>query len=328
MNKLSNFILKGLRRVYLKINKKEIGHLPEHDSDADSIAQKIYGLLSQDKPCMIARFGAFELATITNYLGVRQGRQSLYKYIKGDVIDWWWNKTLLNFMHQNAGFFPMSERYIEKFCQLMLEETKNVDILGSWQKNEFFIQKELNEASKIQLIYLDPYWSKKPWTRILEGKKVLVVHPFKHTIEAQYKRRELLFENPAVLPKFLSLQVIRAVQSIGGSDNGFKDWFEALNYMKSEIDKCDYDICLIGCGAYGFPLAAHVKRMGKKAVHLGGSLQLLFGIKGKRWEHPEFGIEDFNEKGKYLTLMNEYWIYPGAQERPKSAGKVEDACYW
>lgn len=47
------------------------------------------------------------------------------------------------------------------------------------------------------------------------------------------------------------------------------------------MDKIDYDICLIGCGAYGFPLAAHAKRKGKKAVHLGGALQLLFGIKGK-----------------------------------------------
>lgn len=49
--------------------------------------------------------------------------------------------------------------------------------------------------------------------------------------------------------------------------------------MKDEIDKQDYDIALIGCGAYGFPLAAHIKRSGKKAIHLGGALQLLFGIK-------------------------------------------------
>ena len=56
--------------------------------------------------------------------------------------------------------------------------------------------------------------------------------------------------------------------------------------MKAQIDKEDFDICLIGAGAYGFPLAAYVKRKGKKAVHLGGALQLLFGIKGSRWEDP------------------------------------------
>lgn len=51
--------------------------------------------------------------------------------------------------------------------------------------------------------------------------------------------------------------------------------------MQDEISKEDYDICLIGCGAYGFSLAAYVKRCGKQAIHMGGALQLLFGIKGK-----------------------------------------------
>ena len=44
-----------------------------------------------------------------------------------------------------------------------------------------------------------------------------------------------------------------------------------FEYMKAEINKSNYDICILGCGAYGFPLAAHVKRMGKKAIHMGGS---------------------------------------------------------
>lgn len=89
-------------------------------------------------------------------------------------------------------------------------------------------------------------------------------------------------------------------------------------YMKKEIDKVDYDICLIGCGAYGFPLAAHVKRTGKKAIHLGGGLQLLFGIRGKRWDMRD----------EYKSLMNEYWIRPSEDETPVVAKKVEGACYW
>jgi hypothetical protein len=93
--------------------------------------------------------------------------------------------------------------------------------------------------------------------------------------------------------------------------------------MIAEIDACEFDICLIGCGAYGFPLAAHVKRMGKKAVHLGGSLQLLFGIKGKRWENP-----NYNEVYNYSNLINEHWVYPSLHETPQHASKVEEACYW
>jgi hypothetical protein len=88
--------------------------------------------------------------------------------------------------------------------------------------------------------------------------------------------------------------------------------------MKAEIDKKDFDIAIIGCGAYGFPLAAHVKRIGKKAIHLGGPTQILFGIKGKRWiDNP-----NFNE------IINEYFIFPNESDKVKNANKVEGACYW
>ena len=73
---------------------------------------------------------------------------------------------------------------------------------------------------------------------------------------------------------------------------------EFIHYLhdlpEAILDKQDYDICLIGAGAYGFPLAAHVKRKGKKAIHLGGALQLLFGVKGKRWEDPNYGVNEWN----------------------------------
>ena len=95
------------------------------------------------------------------------------------------------------------------------------------------------------------------------------------------------------------------------------------------MDACDYDICLIGCGAYGFHLAAHAKRAGKKAVHLGGVLQMLFGIKGNRWEDPNYGVPELGiPRGWYLQLFNEYWVKPGEALRSKNADKVEGACYW
>ena len=160
-------------------------------------------------------------------------------------------------------------------------------------------------------------------------QKVVVVHPFAETIEQQYLKREFLFNNKEVLPNFKSLNVIKAVQTLGEGDTRFKDWFEALDYMKTEIDKMDYDVCLIGCGAYGFHLAAHVKRSGKKGIHLGGALQLLFGIKGKRWEDPNYGVKEWGiPSGLYSNLMNEYWVRPGENDRPKNAEKVEGACYW
>ena len=161
----------------------------------------------------------------------------------------------------------------------------------------------------------------------MKGKKVLVVHPFSESIECQYKKREKLFDNPDVLPEFGSLTVIKAVQSMGGECKGFRDWFEALHHMEEKIDKVDYDVVLIGCGAYGLPLAAHCKRQGKKVIHLGGVLQLLFGIRGNRWERDTYGKGwpgiDYSK-----LLSNPYWVRPLEMEVTKNAKKVEEGCYW
>jgi hypothetical protein len=99
--------------------------------------------------------------------------------------------------------------------------------------------------------------------------------------------------------------------------------------MEDQIDKEDYDICLLGCGAYGMPLAAHIKESGKQAIHFGGSLQLLFGIRGKRWETNHYGFDYFADGiGKYPELINEYWIRPFNNSKFDGSQDVEGGCYW
>ena len=128
-----------------------------------------------------------------------------------------------------------------------------------------------------------------------------------------------MFSDIDFLPQ-MELMTMKAVQTIAGQkDNRFRNWFEALEYMHQETQKYDYDIAILGCGAYGFPLAARIKRDGKKAIHMGGATQILFGIKGKRWEHHEV----------ISNLFNEYWIKPSEQETPKRRDRIEDnGCYW
>ena len=270
---------------------------------------------------MISRFGATELSCLINYQGVVESNKNVISYITGSSPQWWWDMKIIEQMQNWSGFFPPKIDKIERFCQLMLIDMLQVDILGSWIKNEDQFKEHLNDCIKISFESLNPYFSKYPWTKALEFKKVLVVHPFATTIESQYLKRDLLFEGN-LLPQF-ELKTLTAVQSIAGNKTPFSDWFEALEHMKAKIDLEDFDICLIGCGAYGFHLAAHVKRKGKKAIHLGGSLQLLFGIKGKRWENP-----DYNPKYNYAQLMNENWVYPAEEEKPQNASSVEGGCYW
>ena len=329
MNKIEIVALKCFRKVYQKINISKSHNKPYCIKNSEIASQIIYDALASDKPCMIARFGNTELVCLLNYLGVINNKNNFISYIKGEASPWWWEHKIINQMQNWSGFFPPTQEKIEEFCQLMLDDIPEVDILGSWLAGENILNKELTSAQKIHFRLLEPFWSDIPWTKALSGKKVLVVHPFAETILCQYDYRVKLFNNSNILPKFKSLNVIQAVQSLGDGDDRFIDWFEALDFMIKQIDQIDYEVCLIGCGAYGFHLAAHVKRSGKKAVHLGGALQLLFGIKGKRWEDPNYGVKEWGiPVGSYSNLMNEYWVRPGDIYKPKNAEEVEGACYW
>jgi hypothetical protein len=168
---------------------------------------------------------------------------------------------------------------------------------------------------------LEPWYDDKPWSAALSVKKVLVVHLFQESIEEQYKKRELLFPNTDILPQF-ELITYKAIHSIGGNKpESFQTWFESLDFMTEEIRKIDFDVAIIGCGAYGFPLAARVKQMKRQAVHLAGATQLLFGIKGSRWEQG-------NYKPIFEKIFNEHWIRPSESEKPLKAEAIEGACYW
>lgn len=332
MDKTIDFWLHKIRERYEWRYKKIFDRYPEHlqrECNPDKASKMIYELLDSQKPCMIARYGLIEFYALANYLCMRNGAHNYLKFLLCKTHAWWFSQYRLNYLKSNAGFFPSTRSLYVEYCKLLLKDTKELDILASWIDDEVYIKEELQCVKKIFLPYLEPYYSSNPWSRMLKNKRVLVCHPFSEQIKSQYEnKRTQLFKDVNVLPTF-SLDVIQAVQSMGGFDNGFKDWFEALEWMKHEIDKRDYDICIIGCGAYGFHLAAHVKRMGKQAIHMGGATQLLFGIKGNRWENPNYGVKEWGlPYGFYTNLMNENWIKPGEKGRPHNADKVEGACYW
>lgn len=84
------FILKVLRKGYQKMfGSSDRESHPYVERNPDKVSDMIYQLLTSDKPCMIARFGAFELSTIVNYLGVTNPHHSVWKYIKGEQPQWW-----------------------------------------------------------------------------------------------------------------------------------------------------------------------------------------------------------------------------------------------
>lgn len=300
------------RKAKRKISRKpwEFSHyagkdiIPLQDAN-DLIRQQI---LAQ-KPFMAARYGGTE----TDAAWVFDSHIAEWNLRK--------MKSIAYKMDIKSGFFSNDIIYLKRFSDLIKESSQCVDLLGVWfmEMEDYMIEQYAQQCILTRPRALEPWYIDNPWTASLKGKKVLIIHPFEDTIHRQYERREKLFPGTEILPEFADLYTVKAVQTmVGERDKRFKDWFEALEWMYEEAVKFDFDVAIIGCGAYGFPLAAKLKKAGRIAVHMGGATQILFGIKGNRWEqHPVIG-----------KLYNEYWVRPNENETPRNAGINEGACYW
>ena len=273
---------------------------------------RIAELISRNAPLMVARLGSAELACLRNYLEMKGRKKRGY------------SRKISSAMANNAGFFPVDDASLDTFSEMFLDHLKQIDIMGVWfnQYEDVICNTWCGDAELIDFDCLEPFRFADPWSSRLAGRKVLVVHPFVESIRKQYEeKRRLLFPSSDVLPEF-ELKTIRAVQSIGGSKVNFTTWFDAYDHMCDEMAKVDFDICIIGAGAYGLPLASFAKQLGKQAIHLGGVTQILFGIKGKRWERdPAYATTT-------ARLFNEHWVRPLDVETPANKDRIEKGCYW
>ena len=265
---------------------------------------KITNLIHSEQPALVSRIGHTEGRIVGEYLfsKARYGRLSRKE------------------AHQFSGIFPVKKTMLTRFAEIYSTALSEVDLLGFWQTA--YQARWLNTLSRqpllVHLESLEPYFYPKPWTASLAGLRVLVVHPFAESIASQYRlNRHALFPNSQILPEF-DLEVLAPPQTLAPSTAGYSDWEDAFNSLVAKVLERRFDVALLGCGAYGLPLGAAIKRNGRKAIHLGGSLQILFGIRGRRWDALPL----------FQPLWNDAWVRPSALETPQSAKSVDSGCYW
>ena len=264
--------------------------------------------LESGEPFLFGRCGATEMRTVADWFCC--GGIGFEEKTRQDI-------------RNLSGVFPTDDETLRMFCSVYTAAAQSADLLALWNVGaEREVIRGCKHTKFAKLRALEPYYHAHPWSAALAGKRVLVVHPFAETIRSQYARREEIFTNAPggveTLPEFASLTVIRAVQGLAGQDTGYDSWFDALSAMKAKMDAQKYDVAIIGAGAYSLPLAAHARDTGHAAVQMSGATQLLFGIKGKRWDdHPQIS-----------KLYNAAWVRPSAAEQPQNKQAVEGGCYW
>ncbi|MCM1157859.1 MAG: hypothetical protein NC300_09460 [Bacteroidales bacterium] len=277
--------------------------------DKDAANELLYQKVMSEDAFFIGRVGSTELETLCNYCyftnRIHGGKTPYTRNITNMLADW-------------CGFFPAEHEKMDAFCELYIDKIKEADLLWSMWRSHFENRFYQDYCGRTPLTLYEetgfPIDIERPWTYALRGKRVLVIHPFEKSIQKNYKSRKKFFDNSDFLPDF-ELITLKAVQTLADNKGtGFSTWFDALDSMERQMREIDFDIALIGAGAYGFPLAAYAKEMGKKALHIGGMLQLYFGIRGAYYD--QFGYH------------NEYWTRPLEEEKPKGYKKVEAGRYW
>ena len=159
----------------------------------------------------------------------------------------------------------------------------------------------------------------EPWSAALEGKTVLIIHPFEESIRSQYARRRQVWPDARMLPDFAELKTVKVPISAVGR-HPHRDFLETLEVLQQAVEAAQpFDVALMGCGGYGLPLAAYIRgNLSRSAIYVGGGLQLMFGITGSRW----LGRADMK------PWVNEFWVRPSASETPVNAIQFERASYF
>ena len=268
-------------------------------------SQKVISFIEGDEPFAFIKLGEAELACLSDAERIKERRRKTFE-----------EKTRI-VMKETAGYYPTTDKHLLEYANLYETRMKNADGIGilGLRKEGYFVKTYSKSHLLMNGDVLNPVLGN--WTPSLKGRKILVIYPFIDEISFQYGRREKVFQkNPQILPEF-DLKLLASPITMGDeTDYRFPSFMRALEEMEARISQIDFDLALVGCGAYGSLLTLYIKSIGKKAIQTGGSTQLLFGILGSRWENAPYIKE----------LENEYWIRPAT--KPKGFEKVAGGAYW
>jgi len=221
----------------------------------------------------------------------------------------------------NAGFFPLSKRAFVRWNVIMRKAISQMDFICAWQGDEFLKTYESRLIAslnpKATIVGLESVgMSMLPE---IASSRWLVISPFVDSMRAQLPRLGEVHHNSArqgIDWKKISknCRFLRCPLHWHLAASPFSSWKEGLDRLAEAAAVEDFDVALIGAGAWSLPLAARIKQTGRSAIHTGGETQLIFGIRGKRWD-------DYN-------FYNSAWISPSPEETPQANQKIDDGCYW
>ena len=230
------------------------------------------------------------------------------------------NTNIYDQMYSNAGFYCKDKKKAHqiflKWKNLYVAGVYNCDLmLDVVSCHSFQILGDLLNRINTWRPSL-PYIEEPSWwieNVINEYKGTIgIVSYFKKDIESKLSIMDKIWGRE-MKKKFI---IVKSENTITGNEPD-DHWLQTFNKLKKRVkNQKEPGLWLVSCGCYGVPLCEDIKNNGKKAIYVGGLLQLLFGLKGKRWD----------DRHEVNRNYNKYWTYHN--EKPTNGELVEAGCYW
>lgn len=281
-------------------------------------AVQIRNLLSASEPFFVGRNGTIEIEVLFFWSLYRPSRPYL-DHVRLQI-------------ERNAGIFPSTDESIDRWCE---EYCVSLRLMNGgpagWYQPTAHIENSILDfqaphAFRTPLRSLEPYYvpAGSRWTEKLAGKKVTVVSSFTDTIQRQLLRQKEIWPNGLLDISGVDWSFVRTgyapITAAGNAEwpDDCTTWEEAVEYVILQVQNRGSEVALIGCGGLGMIIAGRLKELGISSIVLGGAIQVLFGIKGRRWARHDV-ISGF---------WNDAWVSPSADEVPGAAKTIEGGCYW
>lgn len=306
-------------------NNNEKGHKYVYDSIKQSI--------ENNKPIMIGKIGAIELQII--YQTILISKKILNDY----------NPNIRYEAVNTAGLHPSDNNTFNIFTNVYLEAIKEINVLASWNDNllqveemiwkQFIISNQNELKGIVDLTSLESFYTTPDnwWQTLYKNKTILIISPFTKSISKQleYPQRNKIwkgkwhnFWDQSINFKYIQFTHPYALLSKEEQEKYPATFIDVIEKYKQEISQIgDFDIALVGAGCYSILLCSYIKiHKQRTSFHLGGGLQMMFGVYGNRW------FQNGNPNNFFKEYINKHWVRPSGDEIPKGFKQQENGAYF
>jgi hypothetical protein len=293
----------------------------EFSDNFDNASNEFIRMMESTNPIFIGRFGGSDTNVMLKFYDNRQ------KNIVEDIEF----INLMDICKKYNGFYDTENKkeHMVRFCRIFMECHQSMDlctIAGHYiqkiqnKEIDFANELKINSYSYGFIESIMPFLNS--FKKFAENKKIIIISPFEKSINLQKPKLQNLFKNYEFpVCSILTYNTPITYCHENRTEFPHTNWFETADIMCKDIGEIEFDIALLGCASYSMYLGKFIKEyLSKKAIYIGGVLQLFFGILGARYVNSEFYMNFYNNVNDCIIPIEKKEIFPKNYDGFKSEG--------